>query len=298
MHQLCENITSQLDISKLTDKLRQGKAESRALTPKEKYDTWEEIKIKSFTKTVSSMWAMTLLSLYTRVQVTILGRHLYLDFARATHGAQLQEESDTFSENGHKSFLTTADYLPTGKINAYIMHMQHAATEVLKEKQLKDLMSTDEVLQTVLQILDLFMNLCEDNSWIKYLVPDDASVQAQLMAVSTSGFDDSSLLNDFRKLEQLMAETRVVLASEDFRNIMERSLREIAEMVIEDLTAQAGIPSAPSGLPLATLLPRVAHLSSPLLEEPNKNKYIQIIRSMPEVELFYTFLYANMPPET
>jgi len=79
---------------------------------------------------------------------------------------------------------------------------------------------------------------------------------------------------------------------------MERSLRKIADMVIEDLTAQAGIPSAPSGLPLATLLPRVAHLSSPLLEEPNKNKYIQIIRSMPEVELFYTFLYANMPPET
>ena len=31
----------------MTDKLRQGKAESRALTPKEKYDTWEEIKIKS-----------------------------------------------------------------------------------------------------------------------------------------------------------------------------------------------------------------------------------------------------------
>jgi hypothetical protein len=36
------------------------------------------------------MWAMTLLSLYVRVQVTILGRHLYLDFARDTTDAQLQ----------------------------------------------------------------------------------------------------------------------------------------------------------------------------------------------------------------
>lgn len=79
-------------------------------------------------------------------------------------------------------------------------------------KQLKDLMSTDQVLQTVLQILDMFMSLCEDNSWINYLVPDDASVHAQMMAVSSSGFDDSSLLNDFRKLKQLMAETRIVLA--------------------------------------------------------------------------------------
>ncbi|OEL25300.1 Peroxisome biogenesis protein 3-2, partial [Dichanthelium oligosanthes] len=298
MHQLCEKIMTELDISKLTDKLRQGKVQSSAaLTPKEKYDTWEEIKIKSFTKTVSSMWAMTLLSLYTRVQVTILGRHLYLDFARSTHGAQLQAESDAFSENGHRSFLTAADYLATGKINAFIMQMQRAAAEVLKEKQLKDLMSTDQVLQTVLQILDMFMSLCEDNSWINYLVPDDASVHAQMMAVSSNGFDDSSLLNDFRKLEQLMTETRIVLASDDFRNIMERSLRKIAEMVIEDLAAQTGIPSPTSGLPLATLLPRVAHLSLPLLEEPNKNKHIQMIRSMPEVGLFYTFLYANMPPE-
>jgi peroxin-3 len=39
------------------------------------------------------MWAMTLLSLYTRVQVTILGRHLYLDFARSSHRAQIQVDS-------------------------------------------------------------------------------------------------------------------------------------------------------------------------------------------------------------
>jgi peroxin-3 len=75
---------------------------------------------------------------------------------------------------------------------------------------------------------------------------------------------------------------------------MERSLRKIAEVVVGDLAVQTTLGS---GLPLATLLPKVGHLSSPLLEEPN-NKYIQIIRSMPEVELFYTFLYANMPPET
>ncbi|KAJ1289229.1 hypothetical protein BS78_02G148400 [Paspalum vaginatum] len=298
MHHLCDKITTLLDISKLTDKLRQGKVESSALTPKEKLDTWEEIKIKSFTKTVSSIWAMTLLSLYARVQVTILGRHLYLDFARSTHGAQLQAESDAFSENGHRNFLATADYLATDKINAFIAQMQRAATEVLKEKQLKDLMNMDQVLQTMLQILDMFMSLCEDNLWINYLVPEDATVLAQLMAVSSSGFDDSSLLNDVRKLDQLISETRIVLASDDFRNIMERSLRKIADVVIEDLAVLIGTPSPPSGLPLASLLPRVAHLSLPLLEEPNKNKHIKIIQNMPEVELFYTFLYANMPPET
>jgi peroxin-3 len=79
-------------------------------------------------------------------------------------------------------------------------------------KQLKDPMGIDEVLETILQILKQFMGLCEDNSWINYLVPENANVYAQLMAVSSSGFDDSSLLKDVRKLDQLMSETRIVLS--------------------------------------------------------------------------------------
>ncbi|XP_047050211.1 peroxisome biogenesis protein 3-1-like [Lolium rigidum] len=299
MHYLRSRIIEELDISHLTERLLQGKGgDSTALTPKEKLDTWERIKILSFTRTVSSLWAMTLLSLYVRVQVTILGRHLYLDFARGTDGAQLQAESDTFSRNGHKDFLATADYLATYGITALIMQMQHAATEILKEKQLKDPMTMDQVLQTMLKISDQFMSLCDDNSWINYLVPENANRYAQLMAVSSSGFDDSSLVMDVRKLDQLMTETRIVLASDDFRNIMHMSLRKVADLVIEDLGTQVGATIPPSGLPLAKLLARVAQLSSALLEEPSKNKHIQTIRSMPEVDLFYTFLYANMPPQT
>ncbi|PWZ41270.1 Peroxisome biogenesis protein 3-2 [Zea mays] len=87
----------------------------------------------SFRKTVSPMWAMTLLSLYVRVHVTMLGSHLYLDFAQCTNGAHLQAESDAFNGTGHKTLVAMDDYLVTEKITAYIVQMQHAATEVLKE---------------------------------------------------------------------------------------------------------------------------------------------------------------------
>jgi peroxin-3 len=69
----------------------------------------------------------------------------------------------------------------------------------------------DQVLENMLQILELFTKLCEDNSWINYIVPENANLYAQLMAVPNSGFDDSLLLKDVRKLDQLMSETRVVL---------------------------------------------------------------------------------------
>jgi peroxin-3 len=70
----------------------------------------------------------------------------------------------------------------------------------------------DQVLENMLQILELFTKVCEDNSWINYIIPENANLYAQLMAVSNSGFDDSLLLKDVRKLDQLMSETRVVLA--------------------------------------------------------------------------------------
>ncbi|THF99355.1 hypothetical protein TEA_007675 [Camellia sinensis var. sinensis] len=52
---------------------------------KEKYSKLEASRNalrQGFTRMVLSLWAMTMLSLYIRVQVNILGRHLYIDTAR------------------------------------------------------------------------------------------------------------------------------------------------------------------------------------------------------------------------
>ena len=81
---------------------------------------------------------------------------------------------------------------------------------------------------------------------------------------------------------------------------MEISLRGVADALVEDISMQFGGgigPSAAAGVPLAKLLPRVTQLGPPLLEEPSTNKYVNIIRSLPEVQLFYTLLYSNMPLE-
>jgi len=50
-----------------------------------------------------------------------------------------------------------------------------------------------------------------------------------------------------------------------------------------------------TSVPLARALPQVAQMCPLLLEEPSKNQFIQILKNIPEVELFLTFLYANMP---
>lgn len=86
--------------------------------------------------------------------------------------------------------------------------------------------------------------------------------------------------------------------SDDFRRIVDISLKKVVNGLVEEVEQSSGGSSPSSGVPLAKLLPQVAHLGLELLEEPSQSKYLQIISSTPEVELFFTLLYANMPPQS
>lgn len=65
--------------------------------------------------------------------------------------------------------------------------------------------------------------------------------------------------------------------------------------MMEDVTVLCGETNLKLGIPLAKLLPRLAHMSRILLEESNRNRYIQVVQDMPVVEMFFTLLYASTP---
>lgn len=73
------------------------------------------------------------------------------------------------------------------------------------------------------------------------------------------------------------------------------ALKAVVDVVVKDMEMQFGGDNLTSGLPLARLLPRVTQMGPILVEEPSKNQFIQVIRHVPEVELFFTLLYSNMP---
>lgn len=71
------------------------------------------------------------------------------------------------------------------------------------------------------------------------------------------------------------------------------SFKAAVDALIDEMRVQSG-GSLISGMPLAKLVPRVVQMSPSLLAEPSNNRIIQVIRTIPEVELFFTLLYANM----
>ncbi|KAL8188609.1 hypothetical protein R6Q57_029897 [Mikania cordata] len=281
---LSSRVAQDLDLLHLTERLRKGKGHPNSLTPSEKLELWHTLKIKSFTRMVLSIWAMTAVSLYIRIQVNILGRHLYIDTARDL-GGFLPEDVDLIDTTDEQQFLATADFLSSQRMPTLISNMQTAATEVLRGKQLTDIFNSIGLNETIMQILNMFMSMGRPHHWVNYLMPEDARFSKSEESSATPN------VSDVTKLNQLMMETWTVLSSYEFGNILEMSLRKVVDGLMEDMKLQFG----DENLPLAKLLPRVAQISPLLLEEPSRNKFIEIIQNIPQVDVFFTLLYTNMP---
>lgn len=72
----------------------------------------------------------------------------------------------------------------------------------------------------------------------------------------------------------------------------------MVEALVKDIEGQQETSALTSGMPLAKLVPRIAHMSLLMVEEPpNREHYIQIVSKNQEVEQFFTLLYsACLPP--
>ncbi|KAE8676137.1 Peroxisome bioproteinsis protein 3-2 [Hibiscus syriacus] len=289
IHYLSCRIDDDLNLSHLTNRLMKGKDQPSSLSSSEKLVLWERLKILSFTRMVVSIWAVTILSLYIRVQVNILGRHLYIDTVHGLGSSHLLEEADLIDRDDQQKFLASADFLANHGLPKLISGIQTAATEVLKAKQLRDFFNTAILHQTIMQILDMFLSTGSPHHWVDCLMPEDP----RLHKLAKTSSSDKTNPPELTQFDQLMVETREVISSAEFSNVVELSLKAVAKALVEK-GFRSGGGSLTNGMPLARLLPRLAQICPTLVEEPSKNQFIQIIPSVPEVGLFFTLLYSSM----
>ncbi|WZY97112.1 hypothetical protein YC2023_069441 [Brassica napus] len=287
MRCLSISIREEIDVSSVMERLNRGKG---VLSQSEKLHLWDQLKILSFTRMVLSLWSVTMLSLYIRVQVNILGRHLYVDTARAldTSSSHLLEELDVIDRDDEQKFLSSADFLVTNAMPGLILNMQSAVSEVLKGMQLKDVITTRVLQETLLRIVDVFMSSGSPHHWIDYLMIPQGT---KLSRNTSDGSSDETV----SKFNQLMVETRQVLTSTEFTDIVEISLKCFTDALVEEMETQSISGGLATGMPLAKMLPQIEKTIPVIIAEPGKNQFLQLIRDMSEVQVFFTLLYASMP---
>ncbi|KAB1212327.1 Peroxisome biogenesis protein 3-2 [Morella rubra] len=303
MHYLSSRIAEELDHSELTEKLQKAKGQPNS----EKLELWDRIKIlsplvqagRSSGKRKAKDGLMGPIVRPLLVIAKIHGEMEWtLEFLEELYGEGFRwvwldltkENADTIDRDDEQKFLASADFLSNVGLSSLISDMLAAATEVLKGKQVAlDLLDTTEFRKTIRLILERFKSIRSPNHWVNYMMPEDARFYEPGSASST----DNEIPSDISKFDQLMVETHAVLASAEFGNVVEISLKAVLDALMEDMAAQSG-GSLTSGILLIKLLPRVAQMGPLLLGDPSKNQFIQSIQSVPEVELFFTLLYANM----
>lgn len=285
-------LSEELDYTELTERLSQGRGR---LSSEEKLQLWERLKILSFTRTACALWAMTVLNLYIRAQLTILGRHIFIEQAKGFENLDSVDQSVALCQ--HK-FIESADYLHQYGISGLIIQMQQVVENLLKSKDLRERLTFGELSDTFTRILEAFSS--SSVHWINYVIPQNGMLNEELSAGS-SMFGVSELpravLSPFQieraKLEQLMAETHAVLSSDDFGMILELALKAVLENMMKEFYSMFEGDSS-EGIPLAKILPPVARVSAVLLEHPIKNRFINIIGNLPEAQSFYALVYANV----
>lgn len=295
LRHLKRQLFSQVDLSGLTEKLIQGKEAHQALTGQEKIELWQELKILSFTLATCSIWSLTLLYLFVRVQLNILGRHVYIDTARDISTSKPEDQRVAFDTGCQHQYIAFADFLPHRGLDVLIHDTKMAVESVLRSKSLKEAC-------TLPDLWGIFNSICKNvegshKKWLTYLLPEENTLPVDLLAASLAMEDEPdaaghvTLHHDKEKLEQLLGETRNVLASNEFREVLMLSLNAVLEGVMEEfdeIYQGRGITS----IPLAKLLPPVSTLGSLLLEQPSENRFIQMIASTQHLQSFCATVYS------
>lgn len=204
----------------------------------------------------------------------------------------MQEEGTLIDHDDEQKFLSSADFLASHGLPFLLTNMQAAAAEILRSKQLKDTFNSSILHETVMQILDTFMSMGSPRHWIEYIMPECA----KLPSLAPSSSSNNLIPSEVSKFEQLKAEAQAVLASDEFRNVVEVSLKTVADALVKEVVDQSGMGAqshSSSGIPLVKLVPRVVQMSQLLLDEPSRNNFIQIIGNIHDVDVFFSILYAN-----
>lgn len=105
---LSKAFASSDDLDPLLERLRLARAGTIEMTSEDKRTLWNELAAASLARAIVSLWSLSLLNLQVRVQLNILGRHLYLetalfDPAASIHGRQKSKRAGIGSSNQHSS---------------------------------------------------------------------------------------------------------------------------------------------------------------------------------------------------
>ncbi|CDH57062.1 peroxin 3 [Lichtheimia corymbifera JMRC:FSU:9682] len=292
----------------------------------EKYKLWEEIKMKSFTRSFTSIYSLTLLTLLTHLQLNLLGRFTYVwsvsvlnrsePTIRLQH-ADEEPEGGFLDPQTERMFLSASWWLLHRGWRLCAKRVEEAVEDVVSGLSLKRIL-THEDAENIISKLRRRVEYERDGispmSCRSWMLPEtDEEIQEFLMQ---AGFTEKYPENEATlQLKKLLDETKDYIDSPDFTAVLGSCLDEVFAIFDHHAFAKALLPGAgPMDLSgqriqeindnevvevakkvtLANLLPaigRQAHLAI------SGNEYLNAFAYIKELQAFSAMIYTQYGEE-
>ncbi|KAG0305848.1 peroxin [Dissophora globulifera] len=298
-----------------------------ALERRTKLELWNELKIMSFTRTITALYSLTLLTMLTQVQLNLLGRFTYVSSVVALSGttdASYRVESPSTkgsltSTNGLLDFQTEKKYLT---FSYWLLHegwrrwsekVRVVVEDVIGGISLKRALGAKEFSNLLGEIRARLEYTEEDGKRVpvnmrEYMLPDEPAEEREVLRAG--GVDEFDLVVD-PVLRSLLDETRDFIDSADFSTVLSATLTSTfarfnlalqptfnpfllmpprsINASIEEIEDEEEIDRE---VPLATLLPLVARQVH-LIINGVPNEYVESLSMVKELQAFSAIVYSS-----
>ncbi|KAI7905032.1 Peroxin-3 [Cokeromyces recurvatus] len=208
------------------------------LSKKEKHILWEDIKSKSFIRTLTSIYSVTLLTLLTHIQLNLLGRFTYIWSVSILNKSEptirLQQEGEEpdvgfLDPQIERMFLSVSWWLLHRGWKSCAKRVEEAVNEIVSSIPLKSTLNYQEA-EELLSKLRTRIEYEQDNKPISYqswMLPN--TEEEELEYIRSVGFDEVYAKENTStiSLKKLLNETRDFIDSPDFYQVLNSCLNEV-----------------------------------------------------------------------
>ncbi|BCS03959.1 peroxisomal biogenesis factor 3 [Aspergillus luchuensis] len=222
-----------------------------------KTQLWNEVKITSITRSFTLIYTLTLLTIFTRIQLNLLGRRNYLSsvISMATPPAdgstirlEDHDDDDLTQTLGH-DFETNRRYLA---FSWWLLHrgwkqlmdeVQAAVTEVFGPLNPREDISLSKLSELILQVRGKIEGKTEEDrkhrKWLSYVLPSREEEDYLLQESGVLGVTEPATPQTTASLRHLLDETADLIDSPTFIRVMLLLNNECFQTLIDQCKADA-----------------------------------------------------------
>ncbi|CAB4381468.1 unnamed protein product [Rhizophagus irregularis] len=281
--------------------------EASKISKQKRIELWNEIKFKSFTRTIAAVYLETLLTLTIFIQLNLLGRYNYLYSVSLTE--RDREQSITVHNGSLLSPVTEKKYLAfiawflNVGYKEIVTRVSAAVESSLSSMSLKTELSYEEYAWLISEIRSKIEGNDNDSPAHKFfnvMMPENLSDEIRIL--DECGIDnlDSTIDSSLRKL---LDETKDFIHSRDLATVLSACLKSAFDLLNQDMSSNFSSEDALSGekveknITLAKLLPSITKEAHAVLNCAPA-RFLEAIKECKELQALSAIIYASFDNES